>query len=280
MNKSDTTEVKTVRRTVQPSTTLNRKYVARPSVSNVAPDKLVAARRGYVDSIRKATPTQPSMVKKSEPAISPATKHPLQAAAIAKMNTTPTTPNHPTARELKEQAIRKALKAANANAPEEKTLKPKNHISLMRIFLALTCATVSVLAIAYLVKINMPDVTLKVAAIQTGIEASYPNYIPHDFKLDDIASEQGKITLKFTNETDGTNFVLTEEVSSWDSTALLNNFVKDNFTDNFSTIKEQGLTIFMDDRNAAWVNQGIIYKLTFNPGVLIKTQIKSIATSL
>ena len=73
---------------------------------------------------------------------------------------------------------------------------------------------------------------------------------------------------------------LTEEKSSWDTNALLNNYVRKEYKDDYSVIKEQGLTIYVSNSNATWVNGGIVYKLNAPANSLTKKQIKSIAVSL
>lgn len=185
----------------------------------------------------------------------------------------------PTATELKETAIQKAL----VNAGKKETPKKKSvhvHFGFKRVLLAMTCAAVAVFAIVYFVNLNAPNVSLKVAAMQTGIEATYPSYIPRDYNLSDITSESGKITLNFKNSATDGAFSLVEETSSWDSNALLNNFVRGEYGENYTTIREQGLTLYISGSNAAWVNGGIFYKLTTTSGSLTKKQIKTIATSL
>ena len=126
----------------------------------------------------------------------------------------------------------------------------------------------------------MPDISLKVAAMQTGIDASYPGYIPRDYTLSGIVSEEGKITLDFVSNASGDAFSITEEKSSWDSNALLNNYVKEKYGDNYTIVREQGLTIYISGSDAAWANGGIVYKLGANTGALTKKQISSIAASL
>ena len=116
--------------------------------------------------------------------------------------------------------------------------------------------------------------------MQTGIDASYPSYVPRDFSLSDITSEDGKITLNFKNNTTGDAFSLVEERSSWDSNALLNNYVRDEYGDDYITMREQGLTIYISNSNATWTNGGIIYKIKTLSGTLTKKQLKSIAVSL
>ena len=146
--------------------------------------------------------------------------------------------------------------------------------------LALTCAAAVVFAIVYFVNLNMPDISLKVAAMQSGIDASYPTYVPRDYSLSSITSENGKIVLDFSNNSTGDCFSITEEQSHWDSSALLSNFVKDEYGDNYTTIREQGLTIYISNSDAAWVNGGVVYKIKSVSGSLTKKQIRSIAVSL
>lgn len=187
-----------------------------------------------------------------------------------------------TAAEIKNEAIEKAM--ASAAKVETKTKKkskiPHIHFGWKRTLLALSCTAVAIFAIVYFVNLNAPNVSLKVAAMQTGIEASYPAYVPRDFNLSDITSENGKIVLNFKNTATGDAFSLTEENSAWDSNALLNNYVKYEYGENYTVIKEQGLTIYVSDNGATWVNRGVFYNLQTGYGTLTKKQIKTIAVSL
>lgn len=185
----------------------------------------------------------------------------------------------PSAQELKEQAIKKALASASHYNTEPKE-KNKLHFGAGRVMLALSCAAVVVAAIVYFVNLNMPDMSLKVAAMQTGINATYPSYVPRGFNITNISSESGKISLNFHNTETGDSFIIDEEESSWDSSALLANYVKKAFNGDFTSVREQGLTIYIDDNNAAWVNGGIVYKLKITSGTLTKKQLRSIAVSL
>lgn len=183
-----------------------------------------------------------------------------------------------------EQALRKALHSVTEldNEPVAKPIKKRiaKKTSGRRFALAFFCATACVAAVVYFVGSNIPDISVKVAAMQTGIEATYPAYIPRDYSLSDISSENGKITLTFKGP-EKASFVLSEEKSSWDSTTLLRNFVEPTWQDNYITTHEQGITIYMSGANAAWVNGGVLYKIE-NTGnnSLTKKQLRNIVTSL
>ncbi|MBR2659074.1 hypothetical protein IKD57_04320 [Candidatus Saccharibacteria bacterium] len=247
MQKSDSNPTVAHRRILS-STTLNRKYVKKPDMTT---KKIDMASVKVRMNKRTATPAEPKKL---------------------------------TAKELKERAIAKAL--ANAAKEDTTTEKKSNkkvakiHFGIGRILLALSCATAAVFAIVYFVNLNMPDISLKVAAMQTGIEASYPSYVPRDYSLSDIVSEDGRIVLNFTHSNNGGAFSITEEKSAWDSNALYANFVKDEYGENYIIVREQGLTIYISGSNAAWVNGGIVYRLKTTSGSLTKKQICSIAVSL
>lgn len=286
MQKSDSKQAITTHRKVKSSTTLNRRYVKRPARSV---DMMVPVKRSPKVKHFDVSPVGVKRVVDDQP-IAPAASHPVQMTAINRMQKRSSAPmvSKMTAKELKDQAIRKALADAEKNInngasdsqinnPKKKT---KMHFGFGRLFLALSCATAAVAAIVYFVNLNMPDISMRVAAMQTGIEASYPGYVPRGFNLTGITSEDGKVTLSFGNDEAGDEFLLVEENSSWDSNALLTNFVKDEYGEDYSIIREQGLTIYISGNNATWVNGGVLFKINTISGELTKKQIRSVAVSL
>lgn len=312
MQKTDANQTaRAAHRQVKSSTTLNRRYVKRPTrgVDMTVPVKRspkvsrfsstsMSANRNASKSMSARSISSITKAPSEMDALEAVKLHPIQKVANERVkariaNTKPASSSSTmiskmTAKELKDQAIQKALASASSTTSEEKTKSKKNaskkgikmHFGMGRVILAFSCAAVAVFAIVYFVNLNMPDISLRVAAMQTGIEASYPTYVPRDYSLTDITSEEGMITLNFRNANTGESFSLIEEKSSWDSNALQSNYVKNEFANDYTTIREQGLTIFIDNNRAAWVNGGVVYKLTAPNGVLTKKQIKTIATSL
>ena len=290
MQKSDSTKIaKTTHRKVQASTTLNRKYVKRPVKST---DVMVPVKRS--GQIKHFSSSPRLMVNQKTKEVLEAPKmHPIQKTANQKMqvrqvSSQPVQQSKVSARELKDRAIKKALAEANAPLKEETKSNfkkavndnSKMHFGFGRVALALSCAAVAVFAIVYFVNLNMPDISLRVAAMQTGIDASYPGYVPRGYNVSSITSEEGKVSIVFNNSAENSTFTLTEEKSSWDSSALLSNFVKDAYEDNYTVIREQGLTIYVSGSNASWVNGGVFYRIDTTSGSLTNKQIRSIAVSL
>lgn len=291
MQKSGTQAVEN-RRKPQGSTTLNRRYVRRPAASRANSLESAIERNTMIRHFDVApvvnTPATKVRVDDEEPVAAPQA-HPLAQSANQRLQAhkaAPARPAKPSARQIKEQAIQKALTQSAREVERQSALDAKRQkrtrmqFGIGRVLLAFSSAVAAVLGIVYLVGTNMPDFSMRVAAMQTGIEASYPGYVPRGFGLVDITAQDGKVVLNFRNKEADTRYTLIEEKSSWDSSALLNNFVKDEYGEDYVIVREQGLTIYVNDSDAAWVNGGVMYKLKAANGTLTKKQISSIATSL
>lgn len=175
-------------------------------------------------------------------------------------------------------AVKPVASIKTKTASSSKTLAKHNKGA--RVFFAFLCSSAVVAALFFVVQSNMPDISIKVAAMQTGIQATYPSYVPRDYRLSGVYTAQdNSVAMDFLGPNQA-KFTLTEEKLPWDSTALLNRFVKPKWGEDFTTIKEQGITIYISGSNAAWVNAGIVYKITNFNGELTKKQIKNIVTSL
>lgn len=226
-------------------------------------------------------------VEKTSPAIEKATytakksennKHSKKTDKTKKAETKKAEPKKLTAKEYKENEIKKAIKNASKLPSTDATTSKFKGFGWKRAVLATVCAVTVLLSIAYVINLTSTDMSLKVAAMQSGIEASYPSYIPRGYTLSDVSSESGKVSMNFKSE-DGA-FGISEESSNWDSSALLNNYIKDTYGNDYTVVREQGLTLYMGGDWEAWVNGGIVYKLSITSGSLTKKQMKSIATSL
>ena len=186
-----------------------------------------------------------------------------------------------TAQQAKDMAIKKALASTNRATEKEEVKTHKLHFSFGRILVAMGCTAAAIFAIVYFINLNMSDFSLYAAAKQAGIEtANREPRVPQEFSIANISSENGKIEINYKNSQTGEYMTISEEKSSWDSNALLNNYVRDNYSVAFTTIREQGLTIYISESNACWVNGGIVYKISAPAGSLDKKQIRQIATSM
>ena len=274
---------------VQKSTTLNRKYVRKPFSAEVGTDaalESVAKRRE--DDLKRRQALAEKINRErlaalkngksldSAPVIEP---KPL-SATIEKSLATPAK-DESSAKAIKDSAIKNALRSVSsldADAPAP-TISSTRTFGAKKLLLALGCAAAAVGIISYFVSVNTPDLSVRVAAMQSGIEATYPSYVPRGYSLTDIVSEEGKLTMTFSSS-DNTSFVLTQEKSAWDNETLESSFAKVTWGSNYTSVREQGITIYIAGSDAAWVNGGIFYKIDASGNNLTKKQIKSIVTSL
>lgn len=184
-----------------------------------------------------------------------------------------------------DEALRKTMRKVAQMETSDATMPKSRHKAVRkkgrvkRFVLAFGCATACVAGIIYVVSSNVPDISVRVAAMQAGVDSSYPSYVPTEFSLTDIKSDDKEIILTFTNAKEQ-SFKLSEKKSAWDSAALERNLVKKTWQDDYSTTHEQGITMYIHESSAAWVNGGVLYQITAEDGVLTKKQLRSIATSM
>ncbi len=256
--------------------TASRHLAARSAAPTVS-RRPQAANRGQVSPARTASP-QTRTTNRSARSQSTAKK----AANSRQLSPARSRSNLPDDRAL-EKALRSVATMdepkSNRSTRHKRSRKVRRKGGIGRFALALGCAAACIAVVAYFVGSNIPDISVQVAAMQTGIDASYPSYVPREYSLGDISSEDGRLTMRF-NGPDGASFTLIEEKSSWDSSALQRNYVEPTWGDNFTTTHEQGITIYISNSDAAWVNGGILYKIDASSNNLTKKQLRNIVTSM
>ena len=267
---------------VTPSTTTTPKVAVSATPIAKSPSATIIPKAA--SPTKSAAPTTKSASKRTNSSTvdRPAQTHVLQVTANRRIRSTKTRPAKPSSKDIKDRAIKQALRSvATMSETPAQPIKRRKSGGAKRFILAFTCAAACLAAIIYLVSSNIPDVSVRVAAMQTGIEASYPSYVPMDYSLSDIISEDGKLTMIF-NGPDGTRFTLVQEKSSWDSATLLRNYVEPTWGSDYVTTHEQGITIYISNQtnDSTWVNGGIRYSITSDGTRLTKKQTRNIVLSL
>lgn len=188
---------------------------------------------------------------------------------------------HISAKEMKDKAIQKALRDVATMQQEQEEYQPKRRFWQKRGFLISgAVAIISIALLGYLVYLNLPDLSVRVAAMQTGIENAYPSYVPMNYRLSGLVKEDnGVITMNFVQENGG-SFQLIEKKSSWDSATVLSNFVEEKWGSNYVVAKGQGLTVYISGSNAVWVNGGVLYQIEDHDSNLTTDDLHDIAISL
>lgn len=148
-----------------------------------------------------------------------------------------------------------------------------------RMVSAMTGMAAVLVLIGYVTFLNMPAISMRVAVSRAGFDATMPGYKPSGYSLSGpVAYSPGQVSLKFASNTNSNDFTLTQKQSSWDSKALLDNFVTKQ-SNNYLTYQEKGLTVYMYDGKAAWVNGGVWYNVE-GSSQLSSDQILKLATSM
>lgn len=186
--------------------------------------------------------------------------------------------NSAASRALKEQLIVEQLATAT---PDTKDHAPKkrffaSHPRTSSVIAG--CLSLMVLG-GYLTYLNMPNLSVRVAAAQSGVNASFPEYRPDGYRFNGpIAYSPGEVTMRFAANGGPHHYEVTQKNSQWDSQAVLDNHV-DNVTDSYLTYSEQGMTVYTYENEAAWVNGGILYTIE-GDAPLTSEQVLRIAASM
>lgn len=132
----------------------------------------------------------------------------------------------------------------------------------------------------YVWQINYPNLALKVASSKAGISATMPSYLPNGWKITgDIAANPGSVNYTLQSPDGNKSVSINENRTDWDSQALAENYLSSK-TDNYKALQTQGLTIYLYNNQATWVNHGTWYRIEGNDTGLNQDQIIKMATSL
>lgn len=264
----------------QKSQTLNRKIVQKSR--GVTMDGTMRSSAKTHHTIQKfASHPKPIAQKIATTDIAP-----VQHPAVHKAHTLQQQKQKVTSQHPKPSAIIKkdAEHAALRKAPSHSAAAHKKHTPKQRKtprLMSLASAGLALLLMGgYFTYINMPNLSVRVAAAQAGIDATYPSYRPDGYSLNGpVAYDKGQVRMKFATNTNAGNFTVTQSKTAWDSTAVKENYVKDQWGDEVIQYAERGLTIYAHDSNAVWVNAGILYTIE-GDAPLSASQIRNIATSM
>lgn len=288
------TPTKKVHATPQHSQTLRRDIVKRPV--GIHESTIARSHRAFVPVAKSSAVTRfashPLPRITSEPIAPitlPATHKPvvIQPAIVSKahravahktMNTLIVKRPAMSSRQLKEHLIAEKLASVDvhkkaAKSPRKKFLAQPRTTSIVS-----ACFALIVLG-GYLTYLNMPNLSVRVAAAQSGVAAHFPEYRPDGYRFDGpIAYSTGEVTVKFQSNGSNLGYEIKQKSSNWDSQAVLDNYVTKK-SSSYLTYSEQGLTVYTYGSDAAWVNGGVFYTLEGN-APLSNEQVLHIASSM
>lgn len=205
--------------------------------------------------------------------------HVVKAHARSAAKADSLTSRLPTASETKQAAVEHAVanthKATHHRTSLRERIQPRQRVAAV-----LSAAFALVLLGGYFTYLNMPALSVRVAAAQAGIDANYPNYRPDGYSLTGpVSFSDGRVSMNFQANGGNKGFSINQSKSGWNNEAVLDNYVAPRAGVNYIPYTERGLTIYTFDDSAAWVNGGILYTID-GDAPLSSEQIRRIATSL
>ncbi|HEX8389940.1 MAG TPA: DUF4367 domain-containing protein [Candidatus Saccharimonadales bacterium] len=270
--------------TPQRSTTLRRDVLKKPvSKTQVGSHRRKPA-TGHVaksDLISRFAPhpqpIQPISMA-AQPAAAPAMSMGMQGMgpAISK----------PQSSVLNSRTVRQAIKPTPAPAATEpSTVDAKAQrrgllSSKPRVASFLMAVSALVVLGGYFTYLNLPGLSVRVAAAQADVAASYPDYSPDGYRFNGpVAFSPGQVSINFMQNGGTGKYTVTEQKSTWDSQTVFDNVVARAADNSYVTNSQQGLTIYTYKGKAAWVNKGILYTIS-GDAPLSNEQLLRIAGSL
>ena len=289
---------------VQKSSTLNRRHVkmpqrtplaAKPQKARVDVKQHVAVKKFSTPITSKPAPQKIAINRPAEthPVTRRAQQRPLSVNTKLRKERQPLTMNNnplvavapqkiekpivaKTSKQLKNEAIEKAL--SNEIISNKKARRRQKKGGTLRWLNTFSVGFAVMLLGGYLTYLSMPNISIKMAAVQSGIDAKYPGYKPDGYALNGpIKFKSGEVSMKYAYADGSSEYTITQQKSGWNSSAVKEFFSEKHKNPNTTMI--DGLTIYSGGKEAAWVNGGILYQISGDAN-LSSSQIEKIATSL
>lgn len=183
--------------------------------------------------------------------------HPLQERAYRQIQARRVEVVLPSMAEIKQNAIASALSQMSREHAKEQKTSQKSRRGWWNFGGSLAILVVAGAGIL----MNLPKISAEMASARSGFSASIPQYSPEGFKLKDLPYFDGKsIVMRFADS--DKNYEVKQIESSWDSDALLENYVLTKWGEDYITYREKGLTIFRKGGVAVWVNAGRMFEIS------------------
>lgn len=184
-------------------------------------------------------------------------------------------------RAVKEQLIKEQLDKADAKPNLKEHKQPKQRSKKARFTSIFATAASLMLLAGYFTYLNMPGLSIRVAAVQAGINASLPDYKPDGYAFNGpVTFSQNEVDLRFNANGGPQSYSITQKASDWDSQAVLDNYILDESSGDYNIHSTKGLTVYTYGDKAVWVNRGILHEINYENAPLSVNQIERIAASM
>lgn len=263
----------------QKSTTLRRDILKKP-VSKVRPDANKIHRR--VQKSERITKFAPSAPQPIAPAVDKdlaAQTKALQIAHAEHIAKGEHKSAHISSRVIKEHLLGQAID----KVPVHEDIQPSSSAQTTRKsrFASVAMTSVALLFLGgYLTYINIPNLSIRIAAASTGIDASLPAYQPTGYRIHGpISYQDDEVNVNYKSNNSNQGYKLTQRPTDWDPIATLDNYVESDSKNDYQIHSVQGLTVYTYNKKAVWVNGGILHIIAGN-APLSNQQVEHIVASM
>lgn len=263
----------------QKSTTLRRDILKKP-VSKVRPDAGKIHRRVQKsERITKFAPhtsaTQAAPKIDKDLAAQTKALEKAHAEHIAKVEHKSA---HISSRVIKEHLLGQAIDKVPVDAEVHPTSEQSARKSR---FASVAMTSVALLFLGgYLTFINIPNLSVRIAAASTGIDASLPSYQPAGYRIHGpISYQDGEVNVNYKSNNSSQGYKITQRPTDWDPIATLDNYVESDSKNDYQIHSVQGLTVYTYNKKAVWVNGGILHIIAGN-APLSNQQVEHIVASM
>jgi hypothetical protein len=250
---------------VQRSLTLRRSILKRPALAHrpVAQKVHKKVERSHRIS-RYSSLTSAPQPPKGKSAVDPElalqakqlrAKHAAQLKKQAEAQSKPVI----SSRTIKEHLLKQQLEKAPL-LPHPEVYQAGRMSARARFVSVASTSLALVLLGGYLTYINIPNLSIRVAAANAGIDASLPKYQPPGYRIHGpIAYTDGEVSVDYWQDSGRQNYRITQKASDWDPQATLDNYVEPESKGDYQIHSSQGLTVYTYSNKAVWVNGGILH---------------------
>lgn len=282
------TPAKNIHSSTQRSHTLKRAPLKKPEVQHageVKRQRAIVAKSPHITKFgpktrveRKRTPV--TSVAPSEIQEHPTTQKIAQKKQIAREEEALRKVSI-SSRAVKEQLIKEQLDKVDAKPNLKEHVQPKKRGKKARLTSILATTASLFLLAGYFTYLNIPGLSIRVAAVQAGVNASLPDYRPDGYAFSGpVDFSQGEVALNFSANGGPQSYSITQTASDWDSQAVLDNYILEQSEGDYSIHSTKGLTVYTYNNKAVWVNRGILHEVNYDNAPLSINQIERIAASM
>lgn len=270
---------------VQKSRTLRRSILKKPAsphrpVAQKIHKKVERSHRiSRFAALKTSVPTITS-IPKIDPDLARQAEE-LQSAHVARIKRQAEAHHKPaiSSRAVKEHLLKQQMENA-PDTPHHEVYQAGRLSPKARLASVAATSLALILLGGYLTYINIPNLSIRVAAANAGIDASLPHYQPNGYRIHGpIAYTDGQVTVDYQQNGGNDHYTILQKASDWDPQATLDNYVKPESKNDYQIHSSQGLTVYTYGNKAVWVNGGILHIIDGN-APLSGQQVERIAVSM